>query len=384
MADTEYTPSLTLNPTQAVAQEAPEAPQLVIQEEKPEVEPEKLDIDRLSPAEQAAVREFSKQIDVTDTNLVLSYGAAAQKNISDFSGQALNKVRTKDMGEVGNMLANLVVELKGLNEDEKNKGFKALFKKAEKNLAVTKAKFEKAEVNVDKITGQLHQHQVVLSQDITAMDKMFELNQAYFKELTMYIIAGKLRVQELRANELQELRAKAEKSGLPEDAQAANDFANLIGRFEKKLHDLELTRTISLQMGPQIRMIQNNDLLMTEKIQTAIVNTIPLWKQQMVLALSMYHSQQAMEASHAVSEVTNDLLLHNAEALHTGSVEVAKESERGIVDLETLKKTNQHLIDTLEEVRKIQDDGRERRAQAELELGRIEGELKQKLLEMKG
>ena len=384
MADTEYTPSLTLNPTQAVAQEAPEAPQLVIQEEKPEVEPEKLDIDRLSPAEQAAVREFSKQIDVTDTNLVLSYGAAAQKNISDFSGQALNKVRTKDMGEVGNMLANLVVELKGLNEDEKNKGFKALFKKAEKNLAVTKAKFEKAEVNVDKITGQLHQHQVVLSQDITAMDKMFELNQAYFKELTMYIIAGKLRVQELRANELQELRAKAEKSGLPEDAQAANDFANLIGRFEKKLHDLELTRTISLQMGPQIRMIQNNDLLMTEKIQTAIVNTIPLWKRQMVLALSMYHSQQAMEASHAVSEVTNDLLLHNAEALHTGSVEVAKESERGIVDLETLKKTNQHLIDTLEEVRKIQDDGRERRAQAELELGRIEGELKQKLLEMKG
>ena len=384
MAENEYTPSLTLNPTQAATQEAPAAPQLVVEEEKPQVEPEKLDIERLSPAEQAAVREFSKQIDVTDTNLVLSYGSAAQKNISDFSGQALNKVRTKDMGEVGNMLSHLVVELKGLNEDEKAKGFKGLFKKAEKNLAVTKAKFDKAEVNVDKITGQLQQHQVVLSQDITAMDKMFELNQAYFKELTMYIIAGKLRVQELRANELQELREKAEKSGLPEDAQAANDFANLIGRFEKKLHDLELTRTISLQMGPQIRMIQNNDLLMTEKIQTAIVNTIPLWKQQMVLALSMYHSQQAMEASHAVSEVTNDLLLHNAEALHTGSVEVAKESERGIVDLETLKKTNQHLIDTLEEVRKIQDEGRERRAQAELELGRIEGELKQKLLEMKG
>jgi uncharacterized protein YaaN involved in tellurite resistance len=384
MADNEYTPSLTLNPTQAAVQEAPAAPQLVVAEQKPEVAPEKLDIERLSPAEQAAVREFSKQIDVTDTNLVLSYGSAAQKNISDFSGQALNKVRTKDMGEVGNMLSNLVVELKGLNEEEKAKGIKGLFKKAEKNLAVTKAKFDKAEVNVDKITGQLQQHQVVLSQDITAMDKMFELNQAYFKELTMYIIAGKLRVQELRANELQALREKAEKSGLPEDAQAANDFANLIGRFEKKLHDLELTRTISLQMGPQIRMIQNNDLLMTEKIQTAIVNTIPLWKQQMVLALSMYHSQQAMEASHAVSEVTNDLLLHNAEALHTGSVEVAKESERGIVDLETLKKTNQHLIDTLEEVRKIQDEGRERRAQAELELGRIEGELKQKLLEMKG
>ena len=386
MAESEYTPTLTLNPTEAAVQEAPAAPQVTLQveEKKPEVEPEKLDIERLSPNEQAAVREFAKQIDVTDTNLVLSYGSAAQKNISDFSGQALGKVRTKDMGEVGNMLSSLVVELKGLNEDEKPKGIMGLFKKAEKNIAATKAKFDKAEVNVDKITQQLQQHQVVLSQDITAMDKMFELNQAYFKELTMYIIAGKLRAQQLRENELVELQKKAEKTGLPEDAQAANDFANLIGRFEKKLHDLELTRMISLQMGPQIRMIQNNDLLMTEKIQTAIVNTIPLWKQQMVLALSMYHSQQAMEASHAVSEVTNDLLQHNAEALHTGSVEVAKESERGIVDLETLKKTNQHLIDTLEEVRKIQDDGRARRAEAEAEFGRIEGELKRKLLEMKG
>ena len=386
MAESEYTPTLTLNPTEAAVQEAPAAPQVTLQveEKKPEVEPEKLDIERLSPNEQAAVREVAKQIDVTDTNIVLSYGSAAQKNTSDFSGQALGKVRTKDMGEVGNMLSSLVVELKGLNEDEKPKGIMGLFKKAEKNIAATKAKFDKAEVNVDKITQQLQQHQVVLSQDITAMDKMFELNQAYFKELTMYIIAGKLRAQQLRENELVELQKKAEKSGLPEDAQAANDFANLIGRFEKKLHDLELTRMISLQMGPQIRMIQNNDLLMTEKIQTAIVNTIPLWKQQMVLALSMYHSQQAMEASHAVSEVTNDLLQHNAEALHTGSVEVAKESERGIVDLETLKKTNQHLIDTLEEVRKIQDDGRARRAEAEAELGRIEGELKRKLLEMKG
>jgi uncharacterized protein YaaN involved in tellurite resistance len=391
MAESEYVPSLTLNPTQAAVQEAPAAPEAPTltwkpaeEEKKPEVEPEKLDIERLSPAEQAAVREFAKQIDVTDTNLVLSYGAAAQKNISEFSGQALGKVRTKDMGEVGNMLADLVVELKGLNEEEKAKGIMGLFKKAEKNIAATKAKFDKAEVNVDKITTQLQNHQVTLAQDITAMDKMFELNQAYFKELTMYIIAGTLRAKELRENDLVAMQKKAEESGLPEDAQAANDFANLIGRFEKKLHDLELTRTISLQMGPQIRMIQNNDLLMTEKIQTAIVNTIPLWKQQMVLALSMYHSQQAMEASHAVSEVTNDLLLHNAEALHMGSVEVAKESERGIVDLETLKKTNQHLIDTLEEVKKIQDDGRARRAEAEIELGRIEGELKQKLLDMKG
>ena len=389
MADNEYVPSLTLNPnlteTQAAVQEAPAAPQLTLgQEKEPEVEPERLDIERLSPSEQAAVREFSKQIDVTDTNLVLTYGAAAQKNISEFSGQALGNVRTKDMGEVGNMLSSLVVELKGLNEDEKAKGIKGMFKKAEKNIAATKAKFDKAEVNVDKITEQLQNHQVVLAKDITSLDKMFELNQAYFKELTMYIIAGKLRAKELREVDLVEMQEKARQSGLPEDAQAANDFANLIGRFEKRLHDLELTRTICLQMGPQIRMIQNNDLLMTEKIQTAIVNTIPLWKQQMVLALSMYHSQQAMEASHAVSEVTNELLAKNAEALHTGSVEVAKESERGIVDLETLKKTNQHLIDTLEEVRQIQDDGRARRAQAELELGRIEGELKQKLLDMRG
>ena len=395
MADNEYVPTLTLNHTEpeapveaqtaAAGAEAPAAPQLTLGEEKqPEFEPERLDIERLSPAEQAAVREFSKQIDVTDTNLVLTYGAAAQKNISEFSGQALGKVRTKDMGEVGDMLSGLVVELKGLNEDEKAKGIKGLFKKGEKSIAVTKAKFDKAEVNVDKITSQLQNHQVVLAKDITSLDKMCELNQAYFKELTMYIIAGKLRAKELREQDLVQLQEKARESGLPEDAQAANDFANLIGRFEKRLHDLELTRMICLQMGPQIRMIQNNDLLMTEKIQTAIVNTIPLWKQQMVLALSMYHSQQAMQASHAVSEVTNDLLVHNAEALHMGSVEVAKESERGIVDLETLKKTNQHLIDTLEEVKKIQDEGRANRAAAEEELGRIEGELKQKLLDMKG
>ena len=385
MDEKTYVPSLTLNPTQAAAQEAPAAPQLVVEEEKPAVEPEKLDIDRLSPEEQAAVREFAKQIDVTDTNLVLSYGAAAQKNIADFSGAALGKVRTKDMGEVGDMLTSLVVELKDLDYDEaeQKKGLRGLFKKASRSMEETKAKFDKAEINVDKITQRLQNHQVVLAKDIASLDRMFELNQAYFKELTMYIIAGKLRVQELREKDLAELRAKAVKSGLPEDAQAVNDFTNSSAAL-KKLHDLELTRTISLQMSPQIRMIQNNDLLMTEKIQTAIVNTIPLWKSQMVLGLSMYHSKQAMEASRAVSDVTNRLLLSNAEALHTGSVEVAKESERGIVDLETLKKTNEHLIATLEEVRQIQDDGRTRRAQAEEELGRIEGELKQKLMDMKG
>ena len=385
MAENEFVPTLTLNPTAALAQDAPAAPVVEAEAEKPAVEPEKLELERLSEAEQAAVREFSKQIDVTDTNLVLSYGAAAQKNIADFSAQALGKVRTKDMGEVGDMLSGLVVELKGLNfEEEEKKGFLGLFKKARRSMEETKAQFDKAEVNVDKITAELQKHQVVLSKDIATMDQMFELNQAYFKELTMYIIAGKLRVKELRENELVAMQQKARESGLAEDAQAANDFANLIGRFEKKLHDLELTRMISLQMSPQIRMIQNNDLLMTEKIQTAIVNTIPLWKSQMVLSLSMYHSKQAMQASSSVSNVTNELLMKNAEDLHMGSVEVARESERGIVELETLKKTNEHLIATLEEVRQIQDDGRARRAAAENELGVIEAELKQKLLEIRG
>jgi len=385
MADTNYTPSLTLNPTAAMTQEAPTLTLGSEPEKEPVVEPEKLDIERLSPEEQAAVREFAKQIDVTDTNLVLSYGAAAQKNISDFSAQALGNFRTKDMGEVGGMLSDLVVELKGLNfTEEEKKGFRGLFKKASNSMAATKARFDKAEVNVDKITTELQRHQMVLAKDIATMDRMFELNMAYFKELTMYIVAGKLRIAELREKDLVELQNKAVQSGLPEDAQAANDFANLIGRFEKKIHDLELTRTISLQMSPQIRMVQNNDLLMSEKIQTAIVNTIPLWKSQMVLSLSLHHSRQAMEASRTVSDVTNQLLLKNAEDLHLGSVEVARESERGIAELETLKKTNEHLIATLDEVRQVQDEGRARRSEAELELGRIEAELKQKLLDMKG
>ena len=386
MAENEYTPTLTLNPTAAAVQEAPQAPVLTTGAEEEKPEPEKLEIDRLSPAEQAAVREFAKQIDVTDTNLVLSYGSGAQKNISDFSSQALGKVRTKDMGPVGDMLTDLVVELKTLEfeEEEEKKGLAKLFRKTKKSIAETKAKFDQAEVNVDRITDELQKQQVVLSKDIATMDQMFELNQAYFKELTMYIIAGKLRVQELRENELAALQKKAEESGLAEDAQAANDYAELINRFEKKLHDLELTRMISLQMSPQIRMIQNNDLVMTEKIQTAIVNTIPLWKSQMVMALSLHHSKQAMEASSAVTDITNKLLEKNAADLHQGSVAIAREAEKGIVELETLKKTNQHLIDTLEEVRQIQDDGRARRAQAEAELGQMEAELKQKLLAMKG
>lgn len=371
---TAVAPSLVLG-NEAIAEPEPE----------PEVPVEKLDITTLAPAEQAAVRDFASRIDITDSALVMAYGSNAQKNIAQFSEQALESVRTKDLGEVGSMLTNLVTELQGLSSDGvEAKGIRKLFNRASKTVTELKTRYDKAEVNVDKITETLDQHYITLNKDIVMMDQMYEMNQAYFKELSMYIIAGKLRIEELRANELPALIRKAEQSGLPEDAQAANDFANLIGRFEKKIHDLELTRMISVQMGPQIRMIQNNDALMAEKIQTAIANTIPLWKSQMVLAMSMYHSQEAMQASHSVSDVTNQLLKKNAEALHMGSVNVAQEAERGIVDLETLKQTNQDLIATLEDVRQIQNDGRARRAQAELELGRIEGELKQKLLQMKG
>ena len=310
-------------PTLVLGNEAPAAP-LAAQQDAPI---EKLDIDSLSPAEQAAVREFSKKIDITDSSQVLSYGSNAQKNIADFSAQALQTVRTKDLGEVGSMLTNLVGQLQGLSAEEvEAKGIKKFFVKAQKSISDLKTRYDKAEVNVDKITAALDQHYITLNKDIITMDQMYEMNQAYFKELSMYIIAGKLKLQELREVELPALIKKAEESGLPEDAQAANDFANLIGRFEKKIHDLELTRMISVQMGPQIRMIQNNDALMAEKIQTAIANTIPLWKSQMVLAMSMLHSQQAMEASHNVSEVTNELLKKNAAALHTGSVAVAQES----------------------------------------------------------
>ena len=378
-----YVPKLTLDPqgTAAAAAEAKpaeSAPKTEAPVERPELE-------KLSAEEQAAVREFARQIDVTDAAQVLNYGAAAQKNIADFSGQALGKVRTKDLGEVGDMLSDLVVELKGFDfDEEEKKGIFGFFKKAGNKIAELKAQYDKAEVNVDKITALLDQHWITLNKDIAMMDKMYDMNQGYYKELTMYILAGKLKLEELREKDLPELKAKAEASGLPEDAQAANDLANMIGRFEKKLHDLDLTRVISIQMAPQIRMIQNNDSLMAEKIQTSIVNTIPLWKSQMVLALSLQHSKQAMNAQREVTNVTNELLRKNAEALRTGSVEVARESERSIVDLETLKHTNEQLIATLEEVRQIQDEGRTRRAEAEVELGRIEGELKQKLLELRG
>ena len=379
-----FIPALTLEPnaaqTAAAVEEAP------VEEKKEEQAPvEKLDISSLSPAEQAAVRDFSEKIDIKNTDQVMNYGSAAQKNISEFSDAALSSVKTKDLGECGDMLSELVVELKGLNfDEEEKKGFLGLFKKASQTIAEKKAQFDKAEVNVDKIVEELEKHEITLMKDISMMDKMYEKNEEYMKELTMYILAGKLKIEHLRNVELPEYVAKAKETGLPEDAQAANDFANLIGRFEKKIHDLELTRTISVQMAPQIRMVQNNDSLMAEKIRSSIVNTIPLWKNQMVLALSLYHSEQAMQAQRNVTDVTNELLMKNAKTLHQGSVNVAKESERGIVDMETLKQTNLELIATLDEVRQIQDDGRVRRAQAEEELARIEGELKDKLLEMKG
>ena len=379
MSTDSYIPSLTLEPNAAAAVEEAPAPQAV-KEDSPVEKPE---LSKLSPAEQAAVKEFAEKIDILNTEQVMNYGSAAQKNITEFSDAALNSVRSKDLGQVGDMLSDLVIELKGLNfEPEEKKGFLGLFKKASQNIASLKAQYDKAEVNVDKIVESLEKHEITLMKDISMMDKMYERNQEYLKELTMYILAGKIKIEHLRNVELPEVQAKARESGLPEDAQAANDFANMIGRFEKKVHDLELTRTISIQMSPQIRMIQNNDTLMAEKIRSSIVNTIPLWKSQMVMALSLHHSEQAMKAQREVTDVTNELLTKNAQALHQGSVSIAREAERGIVDLETLKKTNQELIATLDEVRQIQDDGRARRAQAEEELGRIEGELKQKLLDM--
>lgn len=381
--------NLTLEPTKydtaaavQVAQEAEEQAEAAVTEA---VHPEQLSLDDLTPEEQAAVKEFSSKIDVTDTEQVLNYGSNAQKNISEFTEAALSTVKTKDIGEVGDMLSSLVVQLKGLEFDENEKSFfKRIFKKSKNKIASLVTDYEKAETNVDAIVEQLENHEVVLMKDISLMDKMYEKNEEYLKELTMYIIAGKLKIEDLRNNELKELQEKAEKSGLAEDAQAASDFANLIGRFEKQIYDLELTRTISIQSAPQIRMIQNNDSLMIEKIRTSINNTIPLWKNQMVLALTMFHSESAMKAQNEVNEVTNELLRKNAEKLHQGTVGIAAASERGIIDLETLQKTNQELIATLDEVRQIQDNGRASRAAAEVELSKIEDELKQKLLAIKG
>ena len=342
------------------------------------------DLSGLSPAEQKAVLDFADKIDLTNSGVVLQYGAAAQKNIANFSESTLNAVRTKDMGELGDMVTNLLGELKGFSaEEEEKKGFFGMFKKASNNLQNMKIKYEKAEANVDRIAEQLEQHQMVLMKDAALLDQMYDKNLEYFKQLSMYILAGEKKLADERATTLQALYAKAQASGLPEDAQAANDYASLCDRFEKKLYDLKLTRQISIQMGPQIRMIQNNDTLMTEKIQTSLVNTIPLWKSQMVLALGSNHSKQAMEAQRAVSDMTNELLKKNADMLKVATIETAKESERGIVDIETLQHTNESLISTLDEVMTIQTEGRQKRKDAEAELQRIEGQLRQKLLEVR-
>ncbi len=379
-------PELTLDPT-GTAQEAvpeltlaPEAP--APQEEKKEVEPVKVDESMLTEQEKKAVDDFAKKIDIKDTNLVLNYGVAAQKSVATFSENALSSVRNKDLGEVGETLSNLVVEVKGFGQEEK-KGFAGLFHKQKDKLELMRAQYGKAETSVNRIVSELEKHQVTLMKDIAMLDQMYELNLKYYKELTMYIIAGKKRLAEVRSGELEELRKKAEASGLAEDAQAYNDYAQKCERFEKKLHDLELTRMVSLQMGPQTRLLQNNDTLMVEKIQSSLVNTIPLWKSQMVLALGMEHSRQATAAQSAVTETTNELLKKNADMLKMGTIATAKEAERSVVDIETLQHTNEQLITTLDEVVNIQREGAQKRKEAEVELGRIEGELKQKLMELR-
>ena len=391
MSENNKTPELTLDPQSAAAiptltlePEAPATPATPAPEPvKPEVEPVKLDDSMLTEEEKKVVEEFSKKIDVMDSTMILQYGAAAQKNVASFSENALASVRSKDLGEVGKSLSELVVELKGFGQEEEKKGFLGLFKKAGNKLETMKALYSKVETNVDKISRELEQHQVTLLKDVAMLDQMYELNLKYYKELTMYILAGKKKLEDVRATELPALKAKAEQTGAQEDAQRYNDMAQMCDRFEKKIHDLELTRVISIQMGPQTRLLQNNDTLMVEKIQSSLVNTIPLWKSQMVLALGLEHSRQATAAQSAVTEMTNELLKKNADMLKMGTIQTAKEAERSIVDIETLQHTNQQLIDTLDEVLNIQREGAEKRRAAEVELGKIEGELKQKLMELR-
>ena len=389
-------PELTLNPEAAAvaAAPAPETPALTLDaamtpddvaaaQKERDANAVKLDESQLTEAERKMVNEFSQKIDITDSAVVLQYGAAAQKNIAGFSENALNGVRTKDLGQIGDALSGLVVELKGFGQEEK-KGLFGFFQKKRDELEVMKANYAKAEANVDKIVAVLEGHQVTLMKDIAMLDQMYDLNTKYYKELTMYILAGKKRLEQVRSTELEELRRKAAASGAQEDAQAYNDLANMCSRFEKKLHDLELTRMISIQMGPQTRLLQNNDTQMLEKIQSSLVNTIPLWKSQMVLALGLEHGRQATAAQTAVTDMTNELLKKNADMLKMGTIETAREAERSVVSIETLQHTNQQLITTLDEVMKIQTEGAQKRKEAEAELGRIEGELKQKLLELKG
>ena len=370
--DAPATPTLTLDPAEDLAAPQPQK----------QVAPDPQAV-RLSPEEQAMVDSFAQKIDITNSQQVLQYGSACQKKIGDFSEAALAKVSTKDLGEVGEMITDLIGELKNFDAEEEEKGLFGFFKKKSNQIAALKSKYDKAETNVENIQSMLEGHQVQLLKDIAMLDKMYELNMAYFKELSMYILAGKQKLADVRTGALQQEMEKARTSGLPEDAQAARDLSDQCERFEKKLYDLELTRNISLQMGPQIRLLQNNNSMMAEKIQSTIVNTIPLWKNQMVLALGLAHSQQAMQAERAVTDMTNELLKKNADALKMGTLETARESQRGVVDIETLQQTNKSLIETLDELNKIQTEGRAKRAAAQQELTRIEDELKQKMMEIR-
>lgn len=383
---------LTLDPNAALgaaaAQEAPKAPDPTaakpVEEAKPVENKPLLDESQFTEAERRAINDFAKQIDITNSAVILGYGSVAQKKISDFSDTALGSVKNKDFGEVGTMITGLITNLQSMNDDAEEKGgFFGVFKNTKRKIENLKLKYDKCEDSVNSIVSILEQHQITLMKDISMFDELYEMNLAYFKELSMYIVAGKKRLAEERATTLVELKEKAAKSGLPEDAQAANDFEEQCVRFERKLHDLELTRMVSIQMSPQIRLVQNNDTMMTEKIQTVIMNTIPLWKSQMVIALGIEHSRQAMEAGRMVTDMTNELLKKNAAALHQATVDVTKEAERGIVDIETLTHTNEQLIQTLDEVQQIQKEGREKRIAAEAELGRIENELKTKLIGMR-
>ena len=378
LKDMQTAPVMTLDPLGEAAKAEQASAALKAQELE---DAPAMDESMLSEEERRMAEQFAQQIDLTDSSVILQYGIGTQKKMADFSETALENVRTKDLGEIGNLLSSVVTELKSFDEEE-NKGFLGFFKKQSGKLQNMKNKYAKAEANIDKICKVLEGHQVQLMKDIALLDKMYDLNRTYYKELTMYILAGKKKLKEVREGELQALLAKAQQSGLAEDAQAARDLDSMCERFEKKLHDLELTRMISIQTAPQIRMVQGSDTVMTEKIQSTLVNTIPLWKSQMVLALGVVHSSQAAKAQREVTDMTNQLLQKNAETLKMASVETAKEAERGIVDMETLKATNQSLISTLDEVMNIQEEGRRKRREAEAEIVRLESELKEKMLQI--
>lgn len=376
MEDNKEKITLTLNATEEEE----------VEENTKDIDIEQLEFDdsSLSDEEKKMVDDFSKQIDIMDTSAIIQYGAGAQNKVADFSENALKNVKTKELGDVGDMMSELIGELKGFEIEEKDNGILGFFKKGANKVTNFKTRYDSAAKNVDKIAKALEDHQIVLLKDIALLDQLYEKNLVNFKELTMYILAGQKRLEEIKEKDLPAAIQKAEKSGLPEDAQAANDLSNAINRFEKKLHDLELTRVVSIQMAPQIRLVQNNDTMMTEKIQSTLVNTIPLWKSQMLISLGISHSKEAIKAQNEVTEMTNKMLKQNAETLKMATIETAKESEKGIVDIETLTETNKKLIETLDEVKHIQEEGREKRAQAQVELRRIETELNQKLANIEG